>query len=183
MTPDRKRETLRRRRPAIDETDHGRATARGEDTMKQTERHLLRRSTGAWAAALGVGVMLSWGLGSACGASAPAVVEAEPVAPVERAVRQGPDPRIWFVYYQGIHALTVFPEPGQLRPRSAQGPPPFGTRSPHFSVVSWYDASESLYAPQLAEATSAEELVERLSRVVDTEVEEAVNPAYEHLVR
>lgn len=118
---------------------------------------------------------------AACGGAPPpppAPVEAPP-APVQSAA---PDTRIWFVYWQGIHALTIFPEAGMLRPRGANAPHPFGTRHRGLSVVSLYDASEPLFAPLIDAADNADELVDRLTRVVDTEVEEAVNPAYQHLV-
>ena len=117
----------------------------------------------------------------ACGGAPP-----PPPAPVEARPTEvqpaAPDTRIWFVYWQGIHALTVFPEAGMLRPRGANAPHPFGTRHRGLSVVSLYDASEPIFAPLIDAADNADELIERLTRVVDTEVEEAVNPAYQHLV-
>lgn len=103
---------------------------------------------------------------------APARVEAPPARQI--------DDRIWYVFYMGIHSLTIYPEPGPIRAYDREGGVyPFGTQHPRFSVMSEYREREAHFAPFIAEAETVEELVRRLATLPDVEVEQEVNPIYE----
>lgn len=125
-------------------------------------------------------VVVGWGCG---GGAAP---EPAPVAPVvgEEAPPPPPvrqvDTRMWHVFWEELHILTVYPEGGALRSRrpADQATPPFGDRSPNFSVISLYSQTEERIAPLLRRAGNADELIELILGLEDMEVVEERNPAY-----
>ncbi len=84
---------------------------------------------------------------------------------------------VWYVYWEGIHCLTVYPQPGLVRseePHNAGAT--FSSRNEHFSVISAYYEREDEISSVIDAATSLENLLERLAAMENTEVEEAINP-------
>ncbi len=107
----------------------------------------------------------------------------EPVAPVVDPVavpEPEPDPNaglLWYVYWQGIHNLTVYPTPGLVRSEEPHNAvPAFLSRNPYFSIISVYYEHEDVWAPAIEAATSVEDLLDRFRAMENVEVEEAVNP-------
>lgn len=119
---------------------------------------------------------------SACGGSQ-VVDEAPAAAPVvERAPQpvEQVDARLWYVYWDGIHVLTVYPRAGVVRSEEPQNQfPPFGGSNAHFSIISHYYEQEDLFGPVISEATSLDDLLRRLVEVELVEIEQTVNPVYE----
>lgn len=124
---------------------------------------------------------------AACGGAAaeapaptpePAAAPAPPPPPVVE--RRQPNPHeglIWYVYWEGIHCLTVYPQPGLIRseePDSANAT--FRGRSEHFSIISVYWEREDAWADAIEAATGVDDLLRRLRAMEMVEVEEAVNP-------
>jgi hypothetical protein len=117
----------------------------------------------------------------ACGGSAPIPEPApEPVvAPTPPPVVEV-DPNadlLWYVFWEGIHCLTIYPQSGLIRseePHNANAT--FSSRNDHFSVISVYYEREDEWTPIIEAATSIEDLLERLTAMGQTEVEEALNP-------
>ncbi|TVQ95573.1 MAG: hypothetical protein EA398_17490 [Deltaproteobacteria bacterium] len=141
--------------------------------------------TGRWTIAMALGAALAIGGLSACGGGSPPPAE---VAPAPEPVRQTPPPsapaevdtRMWHVFWDGIHIATVYPEGGQLRSRrpAEQARPPWGERSPAFSVISLYSQTEDRLAALIRQAADADELVGLIEALGDMEVVEERNPAY-----
>jgi hypothetical protein len=118
-----------------------------------------------------------------CGGGA-AVEEAPLVAPVVAPPppREAPqvDARIWYVYWDGIHSLTIYPRGGVIRSEEpANAGPPYGGQSAHFSVMSHYFEQEDLFGPLIGSASSLEELLRLVREVPLVEVVEETNPVYE----
>ena len=121
---------------------------------------------------------------SACGGAEPAPESAP--APVVAVAPPPPEPVVeedqnadllWYIFWEGIHCLTVYPQPGLVRseePHNAN--PTFSSRNDHFSIISVYYEREDEWAPVIEAATSLEDLLERFGRMDQTEVEEALNP-------
>lgn len=139
----------------------------------------MRRSSGSWWVVATTFVVLSACGGTQSASEEPAPVSTPPV--VERpAEREQVDTRLWYVFWDGIHVLTVYPRPGLVRSEEPQSSfPPFGGQSPYFSVISHYFEQEDLFGPVIAEATSLEDLLARLAGVALVEIEQTVNPVYE----
>ncbi|MFT6398643.1 MAG: hypothetical protein ACJAYU_003405 [Bradymonadia bacterium] len=101
-----------------------------------------------------------------------------PAPPPVPVVEEDPNSElVWYVYWEGIHCLTVYPQPGLVRseePHNAS--PTFSSRNEHFSVISAYYEREDELAPVIEAATSLEDLLERMAAMADSEVEEAINP-------
>ena len=119
----------------------------------------------------------------ACGGAEPApepvpepVVEVAPPPPP--VVEEDPNADLlWYIFWEGIHCLTVYPQPGLIRseePHNAS--PTFSSRNDHFSIISVYYEREDEWAPVVDAATSLEDLLERLGAMAQTEIEEALNP-------
>ncbi len=122
---------------------------------------------------------------SACAgpqASAPAPVPPVEAAPRPAAARPADDPRarlIWYVFFQEIHALTIYPQPGLIRSEAGNQPTPgFEGRSAYFSVFSLYHERETEFAEALHGATSLDDLLARLRAMPGVRVEEDVNPTF-----
>ncbi|MCB9520365.1 MAG: hypothetical protein H6698_00925 [Myxococcales bacterium] len=106
-------------------------------------------------------------------APTPAPVASAPAAPT------GPDRSglLWYVYWEGIHCLTVYPAPGLVRSEEPNNAvPTFRSRSPYFSIISVYFEHEDEWAPVIDAATSLDDLLARLAELDQVEVEEALNP-------
>ena len=123
---------------------------------------------------------LAAGCGGGTVETAPAPVAAErPPAPRPRPVVQA-NPYadlIWYVYWEGIHCLTIYPNPGLIRseePHNANAT--FQSRNEHFSIISVYFEREDEWAPVIEAATSIDGLLSALRGMEQTEVEEAINP-------
>jgi hypothetical protein len=121
----------------------------------------------------------------ACGGAAavPDPVVADAPAPVPAPYTPPPAPqidtRMWVVIWDGIHAMSIFPDPGAIRSEDpAFEQPPYGGTSEHFSLVSHYFEEEDQFGPVIAAATSLDDLLARLAAVELTEVIEQVNPIY-----
>lgn len=96
----------------------------------------------------------------------PVVVEEDPNADL-----------LWYVYWEGIHCLTIYPQPGLVRseePHNANAT--FSSRNEYFSIISVYFEREDEWTPEVEAATSLEDLLERLDAMEQTEIEEALNP-------
>lgn len=108
----------------------------------------------------------------------PSVATTPPPPPPAPVVQDDPNSDlIWYVYWEGIHCLTVYPQPGLIRseePHNAS--PTFSSRNEYFSLISAYYEREEELAPIVEAATSLEDLLERLAAMASTEVEEAINP-------
>lgn len=127
---------------------------------------------------------------AACGgasveSSAPAepVPAAQPATPAPTPVVEAtpaPDPRadlIWYVYWEGIHCLTVYPMAGLIRSEEPQNAnPTFQSRSDHFSIISVYWEREADWAPEIEAASDLDDLLARFGAMAGVEIEEAVNP-------
>jgi hypothetical protein len=119
-------------------------------------------------------------IGFACGGSAP-VPEPVPIAapaPPPPVIEEDPNADLlWYVFWEGIHCLTIYPQAGLIRseePHNAS--PTFSSRNDYFSVISVYYEREETWAPVIDEATSLDDLLEGLGSMEQTEVEEALNP-------
>ena len=133
------------------------------------------------ASALGALLLLA-----ACGAPqtpAPAPQQARAVADYRPAPPAQPaDPRakrIWYVFYEDIHALSVYATPGPISSEPGNAPTPgFAGTSPFFSVTSNYKEREEYFMPAIASATSFDDLIARLSALPRVTVQEDENPIY-----
>lgn len=122
---------------------------------------------------------------AACGGStsqAPAPAP-EPVAPAPApapVVEEPPNPHegwLWYVYWEGIHCLTVYPQAGLIRSEeSANANATFRSRNPYFSIISVYYEREDEWAPEIDAATSVDDLLDRFRAMPEVEVEQAENP-------
>ena len=123
---------------------------------------------------------------SACGApQAPA--SAPKPARVAADYRPAPaaepkDPRaklIWYVFYEDIHALSVYATPGPITSEPGNAPTPgFAGSSPYFSVTSNYKEREEYFIPAISAATSFDDLIARLKALPRVTVQEDENPIY-----
>lgn len=131
-------------------------------------------------------LVLLWSL-AACGGATTEGPPAEPApepAPtvVEQPVAPAPAPNphegtLWYVYWEGIHCLTVYPQAGLIRseePDSANAT--FSSRSEHFSIISTYFEHEDAWVPAIEAATDVDDLIRRFAAMEDVEIEEARNP-------
>ena len=103
---------------------------------------------------------------------------AEPTPPPPVVVEEDPNADLlWYVYWEGIHCLTIYPQPGLVRseePHNANAT--FSARNEYFSIISVYYEREDEWTPEVEAATSLEDLLERLDAMEQTEIEEALNP-------
>ncbi len=99
-----------------------------------------------------------------------------------RPAAQPEDPRaklIWYVFYEDIHALSVYATPGPISSESGNEPTPgFAGTSPYFSVTSNYKEREDYFAASIAAATSFDDLLKRLKALPKVSVQEDINPIY-----
>lgn len=117
------------------------------------------------------------GCGGAAVVEAP-VVETPPPPPPRAAPTV--DSRIWYVYWDGIHSLTIYPRGGVIRSEEPHNAgPPYGGQSPHFSVMSHYYEQEDLFGPIIAAADSVDALLAQIAQVPLVEVVQDTNPVYE----
>ena len=135
-----------------------------------------------WSLALGVAAL------AGCGGTqeAPDVAERPPAAVEAPAPRPAPvatpaapsrDHLVWYVYWDGIHCLTVYPRAGLIRSEeAANANPTFRSRNAHFSIVSHYYEREEDWAPIVDAATSLDDFLARVAGVDLVIVEEAENP-------
>ena len=123
----------------------------------------------------------------ACGGSQDTmtVTPLESSEPVIESVEEEPieevDERIWYVYFSGIHCLSIYPQPGQVRGEEApnNANPTFNNSpNPYFSVVSAYFEREDDFAAPIEAATSLENLLQLLDEMDQVEFEEEINPIY-----
>lgn len=131
--------------------------------------------------AVAVGLVLALpGCGGAT-VAAPEVPAAAPAPVVERdPPRRAVDDRMWHVFWDGLHVLTVYPEGGMLRSRqpAERVSAPWGERSPRFSVISLYSQTEARFTPLLEAAADVDDLVRRIEALEDMEIVQEQNPAY-----
>ena len=123
-------------------------------------------------------------MAGACGGGSVETAPAEvaPTPPPQPVVRAEPEPNpyeglLWYVYWEGIHCLTIYPQPGLVRseePHNANAT--FQSRNEHVSIISVYYEREDAWAPVIEAATSVDDLLARLRAMEAVEVEEAVNP-------
>jgi len=122
------------------------------------------------------------GLTQAVGCGGTSAVEEQVLPEVsnEPAVVSGPDIRIWYVFWEGIHSLTIYPEPGPIRAYvGGSTRAPWGTQNRNFAVMSTYVDREDAFGAVIAASATLEELLERLAAMDRVEIDEAVNPAYQ----
>lgn len=96
------------------------------------------------------------------------------------AAPEAPNPHqgvIWYVYWEGIHCLTVYPDAGLIRSEESHNAnTTFSSRNPHFSIISNYFEREDEWTPVIEAATSVDDLLDRLRAMQNVEVEQASNP-------
>ena len=108
--------------------------------------------------------------------TAPEETTPEPVAEQE----PEEDPRqdlLWYVFWDGIHVMTVYPMPGPIRseePENANAV--FSSDNDNFSLISHYYEQEDFFADTIAAATSLDDLLERLAAIELVEIQEDINP-------
>lgn len=93
-------------------------------------------------------------------------------APSVQPARVEVDARTWYVFWEGIHVMTVYANPGLIRSEEAgMSGPPWGERSAHFSILSHYVEQEDLFGPSIAQATSVDDLIARLATIPTVEIQ------------
>lgn len=87
--------------------------------------------------------------------------------------------RIWYVFYEDIHALSVYSTPGPISSEPGNEPTPgFGGTSRFFSVTSNYKEREDYFAATIAAATSFDDLIAKLKALPKVSIQEDENPIY-----
>ena len=111
------------------------------------------------------------------------VVTSEPTPSTAVDEPEVQDPRaelIWYVYWDGIHSLTVYPTAGPIRSEEqGSGNATFSNPShAQFSIISTYFEREDFFAPAIDAATDLDDLLERIGALDMVEVTEDINPVY-----
>lgn len=125
-------------------------------------------------------------LSVACGGgqTAPATeAPAEAAAPIPPPAEEPEevDDRIWYVYWDEIHSLSVYPQPGPIRSEEPENQgDPYGTVHEQFSIISSYYEKERFFAPSISAATDIDDLLARFAELEDVRIEEGVNPIYQY---
>ncbi len=124
-------------------------------------------------------------LTASCGGASSEPVQTAPTqaAPAPRPVQaEAPaanphEGTLWYVYWEGIHCLTIYPTPGLVRSEESRNAnATFSSRNPHFSVISSYYEREQDWSAAIDAATSVDDLILRLGAMEGVEVEEADSP-------
>ena len=123
---------------------------------------------------------------AACGGGSatpdePVATNTPPPTPVVEPPPERVDERVWYVYWDEIHSLTVYPQSGPIRSEEpGNSVAPFGESRAGWSVISTYWEKERMFAPHIAAATDLNDLLRRFEGLADelVRVEEAINPIY-----
>jgi len=145
---------------------------------------MTRTTMWKWCAALAVSTLAGCGGAqeTTSVAERPAAAVAAPAprpspAPAAAPAVPSRDHLVWYVYWDGIHCLTVYPRAGLIRSEeAANANPTFRSRNEHFSIVSHYYEREDDWAAVIEAATSLDDFLARVASVDLVIVEEADNP-------
>lgn len=127
-----------------------------------------------------VGALAACGGGSST-PDEPVATTPPPTEPVVAPQPQEIDERVWYVYWDEIHSLTIYPQSGPIRSEEpGNSVAPFGESRSGWSVISTYWEKERMFAPHIAAATDLDDLLQRMEGLADqlVRVEESINPVY-----
>lgn len=87
--------------------------------------------------------------------------------------------RIWYVFYEDIHALSVYSTPGPITSEPGNEPTPgFAGTSRFFSITSNYKEREDYFVETVSAATSFDDLIAKLKALPKVSIQEDENPIY-----